>query len=117
MWAICGIVRFLVLDCRSFVVKVDRTYRLFGGPRDFRLTRGQGYGVWAIDRANDIKLTNLTEMNTLVSANYVKKSDRTFIEMLKQVRSPKSNLATYAGVIKLTQYPLEYQKQIRKEWD
>jgi len=41
-------VRFLVLDCRSFVVKVDRTYRLSGGPGDFRPARGQGYEVWAI---------------------------------------------------------------------
>jgi len=38
--AIGGIVRFLVLDCRSFVVKVDRAYRLCCGPGDFRLTRG-----------------------------------------------------------------------------
>ncbi|MEG3975038.1 hypothetical protein QT970_10505 [Microcoleus sp. herbarium8] len=28
-----------------------------------------------------------------------------------------SNFAKYAGVIKLTQDPLEYQKQIRDEWD
>ena len=33
-------VRFLVLDCRSFVVKVDRTYRLCCGPGDFRPARG-----------------------------------------------------------------------------
>lgn len=40
---------------------------------------------------NDIKLTNLTEINTLVSANFVKKGDRTFIEILKKVRSPHNN--------------------------
>lgn len=28
---------------------VDRTYRLSGGPGDFRPARGEGYGVWAID--------------------------------------------------------------------
>ena len=27
---------------------VDRTYRLSGGPGDFRPARGRGYGVWAI---------------------------------------------------------------------
>lgn len=37
---------------------------------------------------NDIKLTNLTEINTLVSANFVKKGSRTFIEILKKVRYP-----------------------------
>jgi hypothetical protein len=29
---------------------VDRTYRLCGGPGDFRPARGQGYGVWAIEQ-------------------------------------------------------------------
>ncbi|MBE9164353.1 MULTISPECIES: hypothetical protein [Microcoleaceae] len=35
MWAISGIVRFLILDCGSFVVKADRPYRFFGGWGDF----------------------------------------------------------------------------------
>ena len=34
---------------------------------------------------NDLKVSNLTEINTLVSANFVKKGDRTFIEILKKV--------------------------------
>jgi hypothetical protein len=29
---------------------VDRTYRLSGGPGDFRPARGEGYGVWAIEQ-------------------------------------------------------------------
>ncbi len=39
------------------------------------------------------------------------------LETLIIQKTEKSNLAKYAGVIKLTQDPLEYQKQIREEWD
>ncbi|MEG4506247.1 hypothetical protein QUA81_21620 [Microcoleus sp. F6_B4] len=39
------------------------------------------------------------------------------LETLIIQKKEKSNLAKYAGVIKLTQDPLEYQRQIREEWD
>jgi hypothetical protein len=37
---------------------VDRTYRLSGGPGDFRPTRGQGEGGWC-DRSHKLALTCL----------------------------------------------------------
>ncbi|MGL5058455.1 MAG: hypothetical protein ACRC62_00635 [Microcoleus sp.] len=39
------------------------------------------------------------------------------LESLSVQKKEKSNLAKYAGVIKLTQDPLEYQIQIREEWN
>mgnify|MGYP003433700496 CR=1 FL=1 len=39
------------------------------------------------------------------------------LESLSVQKKEKSNLAKYAGIIKLTQDPLEYQIQIREEWN
>ncbi|MDQ2098038.1 MAG: hypothetical protein QQW96_10365 [Tychonema bourrellyi B0820] len=39
------------------------------------------------------------------------------LETLIIHKKENSNLAKYAGVIKLTEDPLDYQRQIREEWD
>jgi len=64
VWAIYGIVGFLVLDYRSFFVW-SIAHMTFLATEKILDQRKVGIGwVCAIERTNDIKLTNLTEINT-----------------------------------------------------
>ena len=38
------------------------------------------------------------------------------LEASQQLEKEKFNIAKYAGVIKLTEDPLEYQQRVRDEW-
>ncbi|TAE02650.1 MAG: hypothetical protein EAZ96_15405 [Oscillatoriales cyanobacterium] len=64
MWAIYGIVGFLVLDYRSFFVW-SIAHMTFLATEEILDQREVGIGwVCAIERTNDIKLSDLTEINT-----------------------------------------------------
>jgi hypothetical protein len=39
------------------------------------------------------------------------------LEKASDRKQEKDNLAKYAGIVKLTQDPLDYQRKIREEWD